>query len=201
PYSTRALLHSGTSFVYLQSLFLDDSITIEPVILSMPRLQLTLERAHWCASFLEPEQKTKWVRSIELEGRTIEHRLFRMARDEAFTWETPSELAGLRIAVLRSRQVNALRLLFKRMGLESVPINSAEQGVQLLINGRADLVFYDLKSINYILQLMSLPADLLQPSEKVLVTRRSKLWFNLRCDTAAHAYKLLAARWPHAVDN
>lgn len=193
PYVTRDLPKAGLSFQYLETLFGADRFQIKPVILSMPRLQLALKQPDWCVSLM-PAPTADHIYVFDIIGRKIEHRLYRLRQSEPFSWEDISELKGLTIAVFRSRKFNALRQLFKKAGLKSVLINSAEQGAQLLIYQRVDLIFSDNNSIDYLMNKMQLDRQLVQGSENIIVHRQSKLWINLNCPSAEVLLKQLTEK-------
>lgn len=196
PYVSNDLPNSGYSYQFLQSLFEPETLIIKPDVLSMPRLQLVLEGNQWCASLMPPASVSDNVYIHRFENRGIKHRLFRLRQTSSFSWQELSELKGLRIATFRSRQFNALRQMLKKAGLKTVPINSIEQAIQLLTYERVDLIFSDLKSVNYLTKKMGLEPQRLQESQNIIVNRRSRIWLNLNCDAANIALKILQRASP-----
>lgn len=138
------------------------------------------ETNRWLLSFYPPLGVVS-APSVVLGSAKIHYGLYRKAQETAFTWESLTELKGKKVATIRSgtdtNNVDSVALT--EAGVAMVYIDTIEQGVLMLKEGRVDFLLTAVDTGRYYAQKNNIDPDDLQFTEKPFRTYPHMIYINL----------------------
>lgn len=205
PYTSEPLLGGGLAFQSLRKA-LDNqpqgnSIILKPHFLPPARANLLIRQGRWSVSFYPPLQPDPAFHWLKLETDPIELGLFRLRGTDAVApgsgagWAPLDQLRG-RVAVGRHTENNKKsgpRTALQQSQLELVPVDSLEQGFQLLAKGRVEYVFSE-KVAGFLIGRYITTDDAtlaLEFSDSPLYTTSMGIWVNRQDEAGELLYQLL----------
>lgn len=184
PYTSEQLEGFGLSFVALKRQLAPLALQMEPVFLPPPRAGKEITSGDWCFSFYPPPNSLGSHQQIMLDKKPIMLSFFRKSQQKTFSWGSLAELAGLRVALLRSYNKGGIHQELKHAGLAIFEVNDLSQGFALLAKDRVDLVFADSFGGEYQLAKLGLEKNAFQFAETALSETYLHVWVNLNCAAA-----------------
>ncbi|EAR60690.1 substrate-binding periplasmic protein [Neptuniibacter caesariensis] len=150
PFTTAKVTGNGLSFRLLkQHLKEVDKLSLEPLFLPPARLQQRIKSNNWCFSFY-PVGKAVESKFVALADRTFRIGLFFKEDDPNLHWQSLEQLAGYRVAILRSDRSSQLYDRFIKAGLSPVFVDEVEQGLKMLQLNRVDAALGDEHLRNFV---------------------------------------------------
>lgn len=184
PYTSQQSESLGISFVALRKKLAPLGVEPEAIFLPPARAGMHMESREWCFSFYPPNIKSDNYQFIQLDTKPIALSFYRWRQPEAFDWQALNELAGLRVAMLRSFNRGGLYKVMLEAGLEVIDVNSLSQGFSFLDKRRVDLVFADEYGGAYIMAQLGMDVEKVQFAQTPLTETFLHVWGNLNCVAA-----------------
>jgi len=158
PYTTPQHPDGGLAFAKVKRWFAEKKlpITLNPRFLPPARAHHEVDTTDWCISFYPPSKTTPHVFKTVSRER-INMRMVRKKADTPFTWSSPAEFKGSRIALLRPMSLDAVYRVFAEAGLEFVYVETMEQAITMVAQGRVDYTVADNEGLEFFNRL--LPED------------------------------------------
>jgi len=181
---------NGYAFQQLRQRLQGSNIQVQPEILPLTRLELVLKNKHWCASFIPFSGEDKHYQSFLFSDVPFALSLVRLRQNQPFTWNSLMDLAGLKLAVIRSRDARFVKRMIEN-GVEIVYTNTSEQSFRMLFRKRIDLVLSDRQSSDYYQAKFGYKNNQLQMSESSVIEVDNGISFNLNCKAARQALSYL----------
>ncbi len=183
PFTTQSQPDNGSNFKVLQQYLntIGAELTVLPRFLPTARAQATIIDGDWCASFYPPpDSVTDRANFIVLSTQKVQLGLFRKAQPEPFVWQALSELAGGKVAVLRSKVDGHFIRQFIDAGMTLEYVNDVTGGLRMLQHGRVDYAFGDSNAL-LISGMNAYEQSQLQFSESLLLQAPIGLFINPKC--------------------
>lgn len=182
PYTTSSMSGHGIAFEKLRSHPAMTGVDVNAQFSPPTRLGKRILLGDWCLSFYPPRDKNnptlkKWI----LSNEEIRLGFYRLNQQGEFKWDNLSELDGKSIALLSSYSKKGLSGLLYSNGLDVHEVNSLEQGFDLLVKSRVDLVFSDRYSGEFIARKNGYEVENLEFSMSALAIEQFHVWVNLEC--------------------
>ncbi|MGF1719563.1 hypothetical protein L4D20_05895 [Vibrio kyushuensis] len=182
PYTTSKLETDGIAFEKLRAHPAMSEIEVTAKFTPPTRIGKRLLLRDWCMSFYPPrDQKGGQFKKWEISKEEVKLGFYRVKQDGEFTWGSLSELKGHSVGLLSSYSKKGLSGLMYANALDVYAIDSLEQGFDLLVKNRIDLVFSDKYSGQFIAIDHGYDLQELQFSDTALSTERFHVWVNLSC--------------------
>jgi polar amino acid transport system substrate-binding protein len=175
PFTSSRIGDGGLAFQILQQAF--PEYRFKPYLVPPKRAYQMMQNGQWCMSFY-PSSEGMVSHKIVLSEHQIGIGLIRSRQPESFKWGKLDDLAGLRVALLRSGDGSAFANKFNQAGLLITYTETIQQSIDLMLRKRVDLAMYD--DYNY----KQLPAALqqqIQFSETMLLQTPVTLFTNPNC--------------------
>ena len=190
PYTSELVDGFGISFAALKARLEPLSLSFSPQFLPPPRAGKQILNGQWCLSFYPPTELKGSYKQVVLDKKPIILSFYRRYEEALFEWQSLHELAGKRVALLRTYSKAGIYRELKAAGLVIQEVNDLGQGFSLLAKKRVDFVFADDLGGDYILKQLALPKHDFQFAQTALSETYLHVWANLEC---AAAKKLAAA--------
>lgn len=188
PLLGRQLDGYGTLFVLLNEYAnAHFKVKIIPDFIPPARAQKVVYTGQWCLTTYPPQEGDQDTFFIPLRPEPIKLGLYRKhhpANRQPFKWDKLSELHGGSIAILRSNIKSQFHHDLTDAGLEIIYVETPEQAIQLLLNGRIDYAQGD----NHALETLSnTDAGKLEFSQSYLF--EAEVGFHYRISCAQQLFK------------
>lgn len=180
PFLSETSPEDGTAFVQLRAWLKDSGLNVNPVLKFLPpaRAQKTVNEDSWCASFYPPRNRDPNL-FIQITDTAVEIKLARKRGEGNFEWSKYSHFNNSRIALLRNFGQSPLFAGFRQAGAELVPVDTVDQGMDMLRLGRVDYALIDnIKFANE----FSDEAEF-ELSRNTLETTRTGIFIGPQCET------------------
>lgn len=144
PFISETAPGFGTAFIQLREWLDTTNLNIDPVLKLLPpaRANRTVNQESYCASFYPPKSQDQRT-FVAFNDKQIEIKLVRRNAEGTFAWTAGSYFTGSRIAVLRNYGQSPLFQDFDKAGAELVPVETVDQGMEMLRLGRVDYAVID----------------------------------------------------------
>ena len=115
-------------------------IKLRPRFLPPARAQTQLTKSDWCLSFYPPAP-SEFIERIPLsEDKVL---LGFISKQQQVAWQDFKYFNHKRLAMLRTTITEGIQGQLKQAGGVIVPVETVEQGINLLLKGRVDFAFTD----------------------------------------------------------
>jgi len=168
PFTTESEPSQGSSFTLLRERLQGSGIEIAPRFLPPGRVQQTMDREAWHASYVPQAGDVETTIRLVLEDGNFIYGLFRARENAPFRWQNLTELAGRQIAVTRSSKLQAYNAKLVESGAKLVFIDDISQAFRMLARGRIDYVLAIQETGWYIMDLLKMDRTDYQFSESAL---------------------------------
>ncbi|QDG77669.1 hypothetical protein [Labrenzia sp. PHM005] len=181
PFISKSAPGFGTAFLQLQDWLDRTNLNIEPRLKLLPpaRAHRTVNQGSWCASFYPPHDRAQRT-FIPFSETAIEIKLVRRQDDGDFEWTANSYFKDRSIAVLRNYGRSPLFEGFARAGANLIPVETVDQGMEMLRLGRVDYAVID--SVKFSREFSNAPGgEKYQLSKNSLETTRVGIYVGPEC--------------------
>jgi len=141
PFITQSETSLGITFELLEKRLAElKLLELRPNILPPARAQTELTKSDWCLSFYPPAP-SEFIERIPLsEDKVL---LGFVSKQQQVTWQDFKYFKQKRLAMLRATITEGIQGQLKQAGAVIVPVETVEQGINLLLKGRVDFAFTD----------------------------------------------------------
>lgn len=141
PFTSAALSNNGLAFELLnRRLSHLNLIEFRARYLPPARAQTELTKPDWCLSFYPPVS-SEFIERIPLsEDKVL---LGFVSKQKLVNWQNFNFFKRKRLAMLRATITEGMQGRLKQAGATIVPVETVEQGINLLLKGRVDFAFTD----------------------------------------------------------
>ena len=143
-------------------------IEIAPRFLPPARIQHTMDKEAWHASYVPQPGNIETTVRLVLEDANFVYGLFRAREDTPFEWQDLAELSSRKIAVTRSSKLQSYNAKLAEGGAELVFIDDISQGFRMLQHGRVDYVLAIQETGWYIMDLLKMNRTQFQFSDSAI---------------------------------
>lgn len=169
PFTAAAMAENGLSFQLLATLLPAPRWQLQPIFLPPARAATeVMVTDGWLLSFFPPRQLPGHVRRLVLKNADIQFGLFRHRQEVPFRWQSLEDLAGHSVVTTRTLENSPVLTPFVKAGLHPVLVNSLDQGVQMIISGRADYLLAVRETGLYYAHQLGISEQQLQFGETVI---------------------------------
>lgn len=180
PYTTSELPGGGISVDVLRSLLEPHGWTLEVEFLPPARAAFDVaDPGDWLLSFFPPREGYSHVRTLVLKDADILFGLFRMHKPGPFRWQSLDDLAGSTLVSTRTLTGSQVIQPFISAGIDVESVNTLDQGLHMLLSGRADYVLTTRETGYYYAQKLAIPADSIQFSETIIQHFPHRVFVNI----------------------
>ena len=179
PFTSSGSVADGLSFVRLNRILQPYGWRAIAEFLPPARAPMEVNQtAAWLASFFPPKIGSPHVEVVIVAPAAIRMGLFRQRKSGGFSWQALSELRDSSLATIRSDSSSAYVTPFVKAGMNMVFVNSIEQGIQMLAEGRVDYVLTVEDTGWYYATQHGLSREHLQFSDSIIATFPHVLYVN-----------------------
>ncbi|MCD8522873.1 MAG: hypothetical protein LRY66_16080 [Saccharospirillaceae bacterium] len=179
PFTSSASAGNGVSFVMLNRILQSHGWNAHAEFLPPARVPMVINQSgHWLASFFPPKTGSSHVEVVIVAPAAIRMGLFRQRKTGEFSWQALSELRDNTLATIRSDYSSAYVTPFVKAGMNMVFVDSIEQGIRMLAEGRVDYVLSIEDTGWYYAELHNLGREQLQFSDSIIATFPHVLYVN-----------------------
>lgn len=141
PFTSAALSNNGLAFELLnRRLSHLNLIEFRARYLPPARAQTELTKGNWCLSFYPPAP-SEFIERIALSEEKV--LLGFVSKQMQVAWQALKYFNHKRLAMLRATITQGMQGRLKQAGAIIVPVETVEQGINLLLKGRVDFAFTD----------------------------------------------------------
>lgn len=179
PFTSSGSVADGLSFVRLNRILQSHGWNAHAEFLPPARVPMVINQSgHWLASFFPPKTGSSHVEVVIVAPAAIRMGLFRQRKTGEFSWQALSELRDNTLATIRSDYSSAYVTPFVKAGMNMVFVDSIEQGIRMLAEGRVDYVLSIEDTGWYYADLHNLGREQLQFSDSIIATFPHVLYVN-----------------------
>lgn len=141
PFITQSEPSLGITFELLEKRLAElKLLELRPNILPPARAQTELTKSDWCLSFYPPAP-SEFIERIPLsEDKVL---LGFVSKQQQVAWQDFKYFNHKRLAMLRATITEGIQGQLKQAGAVIVPVETVEQGINLLLKERVDFAFTD----------------------------------------------------------
>jgi len=141
PFITQSGPSLGITFELLEGRLSElKLLELRPNILPPARAQTELTKPDWCLSFYPPAS-SEFIERIPLSENKV--LLGFVSKQKQVSWPDFKYFNHKRLAMLRATITEGMQGQLKQAGAIIVPVETVEQGINLLLKGRVDFAFTD----------------------------------------------------------